>query len=144
MQKWRILTLAAAVSALTWGAALGAKPPASSTVAMDRDLMEVTIPQLHDYYAHHRYTVSQVVDWYLNRIERYNGVYRPVEEVFAKDARAAAASADAEASGTPHGALWGVPMVIKANTSIAGKVTSDGWAGYVIPGHGSWRLGMPR
>ena len=30
---------------------------------MDRDLIEVTIPQLHRYYAEHKYTVSQVVDW---------------------------------------------------------------------------------
>src|SRR5215467_14370348 len=29
----------------------------------------------------------------------------------------------------------GVPIVIKANTSIQGKVTSDGWEGYVVPGH---------
>jgi amidase len=102
---------------------------------MDRDLMEVTIPKLQGYYAQHRYTVSQVVDWYLSRIARYNGVYRPIEDVFAQDARAAAAREDAEAAGAPHGALWGVPIVIKANTSIAGKVTSDGWAGYVVAGH---------
>jgi len=102
---------------------------------MDRDLLEVTIPQLQGYYAQHRYTVSQVVDWYLNRIQRYNGIYRPIEEVFAKDARTAAAREDAEAADSPHGVLWGVPIVVKANTSIAGKVTTDGWEGYVIPGH---------
>jgi len=28
-----------------------------------------------------------------------------------------------------------VPIVIKANTSIAGEVTTDGWSGYTIPGH---------
>ena len=135
MQKLRILTLSTGLCALILGVSVEAKAPVTGTSAMDRDLMEVTIPQLHDYYAQHRYTVSQVVDWYLNRIARYNGIYRPIEEVFAKDARAAAASEDAQASGTAHGPLWGVPMVIKANTSIAGKVTSDGWAGYVIPGH---------
>ena len=135
MQKLRILTWSTGLCALIWGVSLEAKPPVTGTSAMDRDLMEVTIPQLHDYYARHRYTVSQVVDWYLNRIARYNGIYRPIEEVFAKDARAAAASEDAQASGTAHGPLWGVPIVIKANTSIGGKVTSDGWAGYVIPGH---------
>jgi amidase len=135
VQKWRILTLTTGLCALTWSVSAGAQSAATGTAAMDRDLMEVTIPQLHEYYAHHRYTVSQVVDWYLNRIARYNGIYRPVEEVFAKDARAAAASEDAQAPGIARGPLWGVPIVIKANTSIAGKVTSDGWAGYVIPGH---------
>ena len=31
--------------------------------------------------------------------------------------------------------LWGVPIVTKANTSIKGLVTTDGWKGYMIPGH---------
>ena len=31
--------------------------------------------------------------------------------------------------------LWGVPIVIKANTSIKGLITTDGWRGYIIPGH---------
>lgn len=113
-----------------------ATPSAHSTAEMDKDLMEVTIPKLHDYYAQHKYTVAQVVDWYLDRIARYNGVYRPIEQVFDKDARALAAREDAEAGGpAAHGPLWGVPIVIKANTSIEGKVTTDGWAGYVVPGH---------
>jgi Asp-tRNA(Asn)/Glu-tRNA(Gln) amidotransferase A subunit family amidase len=34
-----------------------------------------------------------------------------------------------------HGPLWGVPIVIKANTSIEGEVTTDGWSGYTVPGH---------
>ncbi len=42
---------------------------------------------------------------------------------------------DAEAATATHGPMWGVPIVIKANTSIAGQVTTDGWAGYTIPGH---------
>src|ERR1700728_2449698 len=103
---------------------------------MDRDLMEVTIPQLQGYYAQHKYTVTQVVDWYLERIARYNGVYRAVEQVFDTDARALAAREDAESGGsTKHGPLWGIPIVIKANTSIEGKVTTDGWEGYTVPGH---------
>jgi len=114
----------------------GAKSPAAAAAEMDRDLMEVTIPQLHRYYAQHKYTVSQVVDWYLDRIARYNDIYRPIEQVFASDARAAAAREDAEAvSAAAHAPLWGVPIVIKANTSIEGKVTTDGWEGYVVPGH---------
>lgn len=101
---------------------------------MDRDLIEVTIPQLHRYYAERKYTVSQVVDWYLVRIARYNGIYRPIEQVFDADARALAAREDAQAA-TAHGPLWGVPIVIKANTSIQGKVTTNGWEGFVVPGH---------
>ena len=132
MLKWRFLALALALCAPAFVSQ--AKAPPRSTVQMDQDLMEVTIPQLQRYYAQHKYTVAQVVDWYLQRIARYNGIYRPIEQVFDADARAAAAREDAEAA-QAHGPLWGVPMVIKANTSIAGKVTTDGWEGYTVPGH---------
>ena len=117
-------------------AALGAAS-APTPAQMDHDLVEVTIPQLHRYYAEHRYTVTQVVQWYLARIDRYNGVYRAVETVMRKEALADAAreDADAAAHSLARGALWGVPIVIKANTSIAGQVTTDGWDGYTIPGH---------
>jgi Asp-tRNA(Asn)/Glu-tRNA(Gln) amidotransferase A subunit family amidase len=114
-----------------------AKPRAPSQSAMDHDLLEVTIPQLQSYYTKHRYTVTQVVQWYLTRIDRYNGIYRAIETVTRSEALAAAAREDAEPKGptTVHGPLWGVPMVIKANTSIEGQVTTDGWAGFAIPGH---------
>ena len=112
-----------------------AAPPAHSPAQMDRDLMEVTIQQLQLYYAQHKYTVAQVVDWYLDRIHRYNGNYRALEQVFDADARAAAAAEDAAAAAGTHGPLWGVPIVIKANTSIKGKVTTNGWEGYTVPGH---------
>ena len=105
-----------------------------SPAEMDRDLIEITIPQLHRLYAEHKYTVSQVTAWYLARIKRYDGIYKAVETVMDKDALAAAAREDAD-TGTAHGPLWGVPMVIKANTSIAGQVTTDGWEGFTLPGH---------
>src|SRR5580700_5581217 len=127
------LVIGLCVLTLSSGASAAAPAPASGT-AMDRDLMEVTIPQLHRYYEQRKYTVTQVVDWYLARIARYNGVYRPLEQVFEAEARATAAREDQE-SGAPHGALWGVPIVIKANTSIQGKVTTNGWDGFTVPGH---------
>jgi len=107
--------------------------------SIDRDLLEVTIPQLESMYGAHRYTVTQVVEWYLARIAKYDGIYRAVCAVDAKGALATAAREDAEAmrggSGFQRGPMWGVPIVIKANTSIKGLVTSDGWKGFVIPGH---------
>lgn len=137
-------------STLGAGLAVGASPlaasrPRSVTAAghcngtahdltnMDRDLLEVGISRLQRYYAHRKYTVSEVVEWYLGRIRRYNGIYRPIENLFEADARAEAARADSGAG--IRGPLWGIPIVIKANTSIAGKVTTDGWKGYVMPGH---------
>ena len=58
-----------------------AASPAHSAAEMDRDLLEVTIPQLQKLYAQHKYTVTQVVEWHLARIDRSNGIYRAVETV---------------------------------------------------------------
>jgi amidase len=113
-------------------------PPAhTSPAAMDRDLLDVSVDRLHTLYREHRYTVAQVVQWHLDRIARYNGIYQAVQTVTAKAALAQAAREDAEAKqrGFREGPLWGVPIVIKANTSIAGLVTTDGWIGYKLPGH---------
>jgi amidase len=115
---------------------LAVKTP--SQQAMDRDLLEVTIPQLEAMYRSHKYTVSQVVRWYLARIDRYNGIYRAVQNVDLQTALDTAAREDAQAaaggSNFQPGPLWGVPIVTKANTSIKGLVTTDGWRGYMIPG----------
>jgi Asp-tRNA(Asn)/Glu-tRNA(Gln) amidotransferase A subunit family amidase len=84
-------------------------------------------------YRDHKYTVTQVVQWYMARIAKYNGIYRAIQNVDTAGALAAAGREDAESG--PHGALWGVPIVTKANTSVKGLVTTDGWQGYMIPGH---------
>jgi amidase len=126
-------TQLATARAVTIAAAGDCNDTARALTSRDRDLMEVSISQLQRYYAQHKYTVTEVVEWYLDRIRRYNGIYRPIEDLFEADARAEAARADA--GGGARGPLWGVPIVIKANTSIAGKVTTDGWKGYVMPGH---------
>jgi Asp-tRNA(Asn)/Glu-tRNA(Gln) amidotransferase A subunit family amidase len=127
------------------GGSVSAQTRATSTAktvsqhAMDRDLLEVTIPQLEEFYRSHKYTVTEVVEWYLARIARYNGIYRAVQTLDQKGALATAAREDAEAkaggSSFHRGPMWGVPIVIKANTSIKGLITTDGWKGYMIPGH---------
>ncbi len=111
----------------------------ASQEAMDRDLLEITIPKLEQLYRNHKYTVTEVVHWYVARIEKYNGIYRAVQNLDLPGALAAAAREDAEAkavgSSFVRGPLWGVPIVTKANTSIKGLITTDGWKGYIIPGH---------
>jgi amidase len=119
-------------------AALPAQAARKPTAAeMDRDLLEVSVPRLHALYAAHKYTVTQVVQWHLDRIRHYNGIYRAVETVMESQALAVAAREDAEAAkgAGPRGPLWGVPIVVKANTSMAGEVTTDGWAGFTVKGH---------
>jgi amidase len=117
--------------------AAGVQAPQSA--ASDRDLLELNIPQLHRLYATHKYTVTQVVQWHLARIAKYNGTYRAIEHVDEAGALKTAAREDADAraggTGFKRPPMWGVPIVIKANTSIEGLVTSDGWQGYRIPGH---------
>ena len=106
--------------------------------AIDRDLLDVTVPQLHRLYAEGKYTVTQVVQWHLDRIDRYNGVYGAIETVFRGEALAEAARQDAQAAqrgGAANGALRGVPVVIKANTSLSGQVTTAGWEGFRLAGH---------
>jgi amidase len=105
--------------------------------AIDRDLLDVTVPQLHRLYAEKKYTVTQVVQWHLYRIDRYNAVYGAIETVFRGQALAEAARQDAEAAqgGGARGPLWGVPIVIKANTSIKGHVTTAGWEGFRRAGY---------
>ena len=101
--------------------------------------MEVTVPQLQQFYADHKYTVTDVVRWYIARIEKYNGIYRAVQTLDTPGVLQTAAREDADArasgAGFVRGALWGVPMVIKANTCVKGLITTDGWEGYKIPGH---------
>jgi amidase len=107
--------------------------------AMSRDLLEVTIPELEQMYSNHKYTVTEVVQWYLARIAKYNGIYRAVQTVDKEGALTAAAREDEEAaaggSQYQRGPMWGVPIVTKANTSIKDRITTDGWKGYMIPGH---------
>jgi hypothetical protein len=127
------------------GGSLCAQTTAASTAknvghrSMDRDLLEVTIPQLEELYRGHRYTVTEVVQWYMARIAKYNGIYRAVQTLDEKGALATAAREDAEAkaggANFRRGPMWGVPIVMKANTSVKGLITTDGWKGYMIPGH---------
>jgi Asp-tRNA(Asn)/Glu-tRNA(Gln) amidotransferase A subunit family amidase len=125
----RLLLLPLAALTISLPAQTAEKPP------IDRDLLEVTIPQLEVFYASHKYSVTQVVNWYIARIDKYNGIYRDIQTLDLAGAHATAAREDAETGSTARGPLWGVPIVIKANTSIQGLVTTDGWEGYKIPGH---------
>jgi amidase len=140
-RPWYLLLL---LSILVYGRmdAQATPPSASDNFAQDamsRDLLEVTIPELEEMYRSHKYTVTEVVQWYLARIAKYNGIYRAVQTVDREGALAAAAREDAEAAaGGSHyqrGPMWGVPIVTKANTSVKGLVTTDGWKGYMVPGH---------
>jgi Asp-tRNA(Asn)/Glu-tRNA(Gln) amidotransferase A subunit family amidase len=143
MNAWKLRSGIAALSLVCLSNSVAAQPeppaPATSQPSLDHDLLEVTIPRLETFYRDHKYTVTQVVRWYLDRIRRYNGIYGALEYVDQAGALATAAREDAAAraggASFKRGSMWGVPIVIKENTSVRGLVTSDGWKGYVIPGH---------
>jgi Asp-tRNA(Asn)/Glu-tRNA(Gln) amidotransferase A subunit family amidase len=121
-------------------AAEQAAPPQTAARRLPADaLTEITIPQLEASYTARTFTVTEVTQWHLDRIARYDGVYKAVLHVDAAGALSTAAAEDRAArgggAGSARGALWGVPIVIKANTSVKGLVTSNGWKGYLIPGH---------
>ena len=135
----RRVTLSA-IAAMLSVAVTGCTPPnvPVAVVAADRDLLDVTVPELEQLYAEKRYTVTQVVQWHLDRIDRYNGVYGAIETVLRESALADAARLDAAAAnddGAARGPLWGVPIVIKANTSVQGQITTAGWEGFTRPGN---------
>jgi len=128
----------AALAALAGiASACRATPDAPARARIDRDLLDVTVPQLHRLYAEKKYTVTEVVQWHLDRIDRYNGVYGAIETVFRGEALDEAARQDREPTpgGGARAPLWGVPIVIKANTSIKGQVTTAGWEGFTRAGH---------
>ncbi|MGE0360553.1 MAG: amidase [Vicinamibacterales bacterium] len=133
--------LVAAAVLLASFAACRPAPSATDTtpsINLDRDLLDLTVARLHGFYDARTYTVTQVVQWHLARIDRYNAVYGAIEAVFRDEALARAAELDASAANggaaAARGALWGVPIVVKANTSIKGHVTTAGWAGFTRPG----------
>ena len=126
---------AAGQSASSGAAASAASEDVAALPAIDRDLLEIDIPELHAFYARKQYSVEQVTRWYLDRIERYDGRYHALLSVDADAAMWRASEEDDTRRGETHGPLWGVPIVVKANTSVEGRITSAGWEGYVRKGH---------
>jgi len=108
---------------------------AAEQARLDPLLLEIDIDRLHALYAAHKVTVAEVTRWYLNRIARYNAYYRDVQTVDVTGALIVARREDAAPAGAAHGPLWGVPMVIKANTAVKGLPDTDGWQGFALPGH---------
>ena len=133
---WMLCALTAALPMFANGQTTGPTAASRMDRKIDQDLMEISVPGLEALYAKHKYTVTQVTEWYLGRIARYNAVYRAVEEVDRRGALATAAAEDQQSAAERKaaGPLWGVPIVIKENTSVKGLVTSDGWEGFLKPG----------
>ena len=134
-RRFATVALAAMIAVALGCRATHDKPVPADTI--EADLLDVTVHRLHRLYDGKKYTVTQVVQWHLSRIDRYNGVYGAIETVLRREALADAARQDAQAAqgAAAHGPLWGVPIVIKANTSVKGQITTAGWEGFRRAGH---------
>ena len=130
-----VALLSITMAACTSTAPLPAAAPAQAKPT-DQDLMDVSVQQLRQFYKARTFTVTDVVQWHLDRIDRYNSVYGAIETVLREQAKADALRLDGDLrSGATMGPLFGVPIVIKANTSIKGQVTTAGWDGFTRKGH---------
>ncbi|MDE2754099.1 MAG: amidase, partial [Gemmatimonadota bacterium] len=118
---------------LVWPAALSiAVLAAVRADAADQpiDVVELTATELQEGYAAGAYTVVEVVQAFLDRIDRYEGHYNSFISMN-PDALAIAARLDEELRTTgPRGPLHGVPVVIKDNLDYAGLVTTAGFNGF--------------
>jgi len=128
-----IASPAASAPGLT-SAASRCAPVADLGRTQDHDLAAIGVDELHRLYARGSLTVVEVVTWHLRRIEALNPRYKPLVRVYA--ARALERAAQQDCRGRPAGArglLWGVPVVVKDNSAIAGLPLTNGWAGYALP-----------
>ena len=107
---------------MLFGVVVSGQPAAMPRdAAIDRDLLDVTVPQLHRLYAERKYTVTQVVQWHLARIDRYNGVYGAIETVLRASALAEAARQDAAATHPPRISPVAAPRVSAGNSATASR-----------------------
>ncbi len=127
------LTLAAMVVALLPGGAVVAQSPAGSPGSPARpeiDVVELTAVRVQEDLRAGRYTVVQLVEAFLTRIELYEDRYNAFISMN-PDALGTAAALDVELAATgPRGPLHGVPVVIKDNLDQAGLVTTAGFDGF--------------
>ena len=94
------------------------------------DVVELTATQVHQDLLAARYTVTELVQTFLDRIERYEDHYNAFISMN-REALAVAAALDEELrTSGPRGPLHGVPVVIKDNLDYAGLVTTAGFSGF--------------
>ena len=96
---------------------------------------KITIPQLEGLYAKGKYTVSDVTHWYLDRIAHATTPFTvPCSRWTSMEHSLGAQAEDRDKIGT-HEPLWGVPVIVKANTAVKGLLDTNGWQGFAIAGH---------
>jgi len=93
-------------------------------------VVELTVDQIRADVAEGRYTVVQLVQAFLARIQRFEGRYNAIITLN-PDALAIAVDLDREYRDRgPRGPLHGIPVVVKDNLDYGGLVTTAGYWGF--------------
>jgi aspartyl-tRNA(Asn)/glutamyl-tRNA(Gln) amidotransferase subunit A len=131
----RRVFLSRSASVAAGAAALTALPAVSATAGSRRPIVvpdipvrpeavkdptEATVAEAITLLRHHELTAVELVDTHLDRIAKFDSVYKAFNTVTAAAARAAAQAADAH----PTGVLSGIPLCIKDNYYTAGVATT--------------------
>lgn len=96
-----------------------------ATDALDRKLAAVEAHHLARLIREHQLSVSEICDYYLSRIARFNRDYEALVRVTDVAARRQAARLDAEPARSP---LFGVPVVVKDMNAVRGTFMRMGSA----------------
>lgn len=106
----------------------GFTPKSSQAVSDDFSFQEITVNELITGYEEGKYTAEEVVQSYLDRIEKYDETYNAFTQMN-KDALKEAKKVDKmREKGEKLGPLAGVPIVIKEAVDVVGYPTTFGWA----------------
>jgi Asp-tRNA(Asn)/Glu-tRNA(Gln) amidotransferase A subunit family amidase len=112
-----------------------------NTEAATPNVVELTADQIETDLAAGKYSTTELVQAYLDRIAKYNPTYNAFTYLNPADALAQAAAADA-ARAANGGALpankplFGVPIVVKDSMNVAGVRTTGGYSGFTAENGG--------
>jgi amidase len=121
-----LLALLLGVSGAAAPATIAAPITATRVAGIDVDA--TTIPELQSLMDHHRLSSSQLVRFYLRRIERLNPMLNAVITV-SPTALADARAADRARRAGDDRPLLGIPVIVKDNVNTTGMATTAGsWA----------------
>ncbi len=127
--------------------AISCQPPANQPKAVKKalpDLLEMTVAQISQGYKDGKFTITDVVQFYLHRIDSLdkNGPKLNSIIIVNPDALQIAAELDKElAAGKSRGPLHGIPVIIKDNIDTRDKMANTGGATFLrnsFPQNDSW------
>ncbi|MCM3786256.1 amidase family protein [Neobacillus mesonae] len=121
-------TLSLVISGMLIGGSTLTLSPAAVSAQEQFQLEEITVSELTAGYASGKYTTKQIVQAYLDRIEKYEGTYNAFTFMNENALKEAEEIDRLRSEGAELGPLAGVPVVIKEAVDVAGFPSTFGWA----------------